>query len=210
MNYTELAAAIPQELQNYEASFLAAIPQFVQLAEENIYRAVQIPNCRRNQTGNITSGNMYLTLPDDFLACYWVAVIDDDGNYTNLLNKEPDFVREAYPNPTTLGTPMYYSEYDQNSFSLAPTPDQNYVVELSYYYQAESIVTANETWLGTNGENALFYGACLHAAINEKADQDMIQYYKAAYDQGIKDLTILCEGRARKDTYREMNKRLSV
>lgn len=210
MNYASLSAAIQQELQNYETSFVSAIPQFVQLAEENIYRSVQIPVARRNQTGNITSGNMYLTLPTDFLSCYWIAVIDTDGNYNYLLNKEPSFIREAYPNPSTQGLPVYYSMFDQDTLSMAPSPDGNYVTELSYYYMPQSIVTAGTTWLGTNGENALFYGSCMHAAVNEKADQDMITYYKAAYDEGVKELTILCEGRERKDTYREMNKRLSV
>ena len=147
MNYVQLAQAIQDYSENTEQLFVANIPRFVQEAEDRIYNTVQLASLRKNVTGTITAGNKYISLPDDWLANYSLAVIDTDGNYEYLLNKDVNFLRQSYPNPNDAGLPKYYalfgSQYsNQNELSLivAPTPDNSYNVELHYFYYPESIV----------------------------------------------------------------------
>lgn len=165
MNYAELYQAIQNYAENTEALFVASIPTFVQEAEKRIYNMVQIPSLRKNVTGTLTSGNQYLSLPDDYLSTYSVAVIDSSNNYVYLLNKDVNFLRESYPTVvlsggtyqgTPQGTPKYYalfgSQYtnkNELSFILAPTPDANYPVELHYFYYPVSIVQGAIATFGT-------------------------------------------------------------
>jgi hypothetical protein len=149
MNYVQLYQAIQDYSENTESLFVENIPRFVQEAEERIYNSVQIPSLRKNVTGALSSGNKYLSCPDDYLATYSIAVIDGSGNYTYLLNKDVNFIREAYPNTASSnnGLPKYYalfgSQYsnaNELSFILGPTPDSSYTAELHYFYYPVSIV----------------------------------------------------------------------
>jgi hypothetical protein len=147
MNYLQLSQAIQDYAENTESLFVLNIPTFIQEAEKRIYNSVQLPSLRKNVTGTLTALNKYVSLPDDWLSNYSVAVIDNSGNYTYLLNKDVNFLREAYPNPSTTGLPKYYalfgSQYnalDEMSLILAPTPDGYYGVELHYFYYPVSIV----------------------------------------------------------------------
>jgi hypothetical protein len=157
MNYVQLSQAIQDYSENTEQLFVYNIPRFVQEAEDRIYNSVQLPSLRKNVTGTLTSGNKYLSLPNDWLATYSLAVIGTDGSYTYLLNKDVNFLRESYPNPTTaVGLPKYYSIFgstlsDPNELSaiMVPTPNSGYGVELHYFYYPESIVQGMATTLGT-------------------------------------------------------------
>ena len=157
MNYVQLSQAIQDYSENTEQLFVYNIPRFVQEAEDRIYNSVQLPSLRKNVTGTLTSGNKYLSLPNDWLSTYSLAVIDTDGSYNYLLNKDVNFLREAYPNPTTaVGLPKYYSIFgstlsDPNELSamMAPTPNSGYGVELHYFYYPVSIVQGMVTTLGT-------------------------------------------------------------
>jgi hypothetical protein len=156
MNYVQIYQAIQDYSENTEALFVNNISTFVQQAEARIYNSVQLPSLRKNVTGNVSSGNQYLSLPDDYLSSYSVAIVDTDNRYNYLLNKDVNFLREAYPTVVYSGTayqgtpggvPKYYalfgSQYgnaNELSYILAPTPDSNYVVELHYFYYPVSIV----------------------------------------------------------------------
>ena len=169
MNYTELSTAIQNYAENTESNFVAEIPVFVQQAEQRIYNSVQFPSLRKNMTGVTQTGNKYLSLPNDFLAVYSLAVVTDvtggdinTGTFEYLLNKDVNFIRQAYPTPTDTAIPKYYALFgptvqndtisNELSFILGPTPDDTYTVELHYYYYPESITTAasGQTWLGDN------------------------------------------------------------
>ena len=155
MNYSELAQAIKGYCENdfpeTVDSFTSAeqIAAFVQQAEQRIYNTVQLPALRRNVTGQTTNNNKYLSAPIDFLSVFSIAVIEADGTYHYLLNKDVNFIREAYPKSGDTGLPQYYAlfgprsnEPDELTFILGPTPDAVYPVELHYFYYPESIVTA--------------------------------------------------------------------
>ena len=166
MNYEQLYNNIQAYAENTEALFVATIPVFIQEAEDRIYNSVQIPSLRKNVTGNMTAGNQYVSLPNDWLSNYSFAVIDSSGTYTYLLNKDVNFIRESYPNPSStssIGLPQYYalfgSQYtDVNKMSLilGPTPDQNYTVEMHYYYYPPTIVQGQIISFGTFTNGSLY------------------------------------------------------
>ena len=210
MTYAELVAAINSYSEN---SFdTTDINTFIQQAEQRIFNTVQLPDLRRNQVGNTTSGNKYLTTPSDWLATYSLAVIDSNNEYTYLINKDVNFIRESFPDTDSAfyGKPEYYGIFDDNTFILGPTPDDNYTVELHYFYYPTSIVTAGTSWLGDNFDTALFYGSLLEAATYLKAEPDTIANYNQRYMDAISMLKQLGDGKDRRDAYRSGQARYEV
>ena len=211
MNYAALVTLIQDYTENSESSFVSNIPTFVQLAEERIYNTVQIPAIRKNQTGALTAGNKYLTLPTDWLATFSLAVIDPVTQaQTFLLNKDVNFIRESFPVPTDTSTPTHYGQFDQNTLILGPTPDLSYAVELHYYYYPESIVTASTSWLGDNFETVLLYGSLREAYQYMKGEEDLTAQYEAKYQESLGLLKQLGDGKDRQDTYRTGQVRVKV
>ena len=209
MNYTALSNAIQAYTENTEADFIAEIPVFVQQAEQRIYNSMQFPSIRKNVTGSTSSGNKYLGCPSDFLAVYSIAIIDAAGSYEYLLNKDVNFVRQAYPVPTDTGLPRYYALFGSQSndvneltFILGPTPDATYGVELHYYYYPESIVTAGTTWLGDNFDSVLLYGSLVEAYTYMKGEQDMMALYNQKFMEALALAKRLADGMERQDAYR--------
>jgi len=191
-------------------SYTTQINTFIQQAEERIYNTVQIPSLRKNVTGNCTSSNKYLACPNDYLSTYSLAVINTDGSYQYLLNKDVNYIREAYPNPTATGTPKYYALFgsrlnDPNelTFILGPTPDLSYGAELHYFYYPESIVTAGTSWLGDNYSPALLYGSLVEAYTYMKGEPDMLKLYSDKYNEALGQLKRLGDGLERGDAYRD-------
>lgn len=187
------------------------IDTFIQQAEQRVYNAVQLLDLRKNVTGNCTAGNKYLTVPTDWLANFSLAVIDPvTGEYEFLLNKDVNFIREAFPYPSTTGKPTHYAMFDQNSYILGPTPDASYSMELHYFYYPESIVTAGTSWLGDNFDSVLLYGSLLEAYTFMKGEQDVIANYTARYNESLAMLMQLGEGKNRQDMYRTPQARYPV
>ena len=145
MNYDQLAQAIQDYAETTESVFVYNIPNFVQLAEERIYNSVQLPAIRKNVIGNFTSGDKYLALPSDYLASFSLAVIDATGSYEYLIDKDVNFIRQAYPSPSDSGIPKYYGQFDEDTYIIGPTPDADYQTELHYYYYPLSIVKGQIT-----------------------------------------------------------------
>jgi len=208
VNYTELKTNIQDICENTFTDDQLAM--FTEQAEQKIYNTVQIPELRRNQTGNVTSGNKYLIYPTDMLYVFSIAVTDDDGNFQYLLDKDTNFIREAYPNPSSTGLPQHYAFFDDTAFILGPTPDSNYVVELHYGYYPESIVTAGTTWLGDEFDSALLNGALVEAIRFLKGEPDMVALYDNMYAQSIALLNNLGSGKMRQDAYRSGQVRRKV
>ena len=200
MNYTDLKTNI-QDI--CETTFTdAQLNLFTDQAEQKIYNTVQITALRNNVTGSLTSGVKYLTLPTDFLYPYSLAVLDGDGVFTYLLNKDVNFVREAYPNPATTGVPVHYALFSDTAIILGPTPNSGYTMELHYGYYPESIVTAATTWLGDEFDSALLNGALIEAIRFMKGEPDIIANYEKLYLQSIGLLKNLGDGKLREDMYR--------
>jgi hypothetical protein len=163
MNYVQLYQAIQDYAETTEQLFVANIPRFVQEAEERIYNSVQLPSLRKNVTGTLTSGNKYLSLPDDWLSTYSLAIINTDGTYEYLLNKDVNYIRQAFPSPTDTGLPTHYalfgSQYtniNELSLLMGPTPDASYTAELHYFYYPVTIVQGQISLLATTAVGSLY------------------------------------------------------
>ena len=217
MNYAVLSTTIQNYTENYEGSFVASIPTFVQQAEQRIYNTIQFPSLRRNVTGVTTVNNKYLACPDDFLSVYSMAVFPANGEYTYLLNKDVNFIRESYPQPTDTGAPKYYALFGPQSanqteltFILGPTPDASYNVELHYFYYPQSIVTSGTSWLGDNFDTVLLYGSLVEAYTYMKGEQDMMALYDGKYKEALTLAKRLGDGLERQDAYRSGQYRQAV
>jgi hypothetical protein len=176
---------------------------------------------RKNVTGAITVSNKYLSCPDDFLAPYSLAIYPyGGGDYIFLLNKDVNFIREAYPGPTSTGTPKYYALFgptvsgttisNELSFILGPTPDTAYSAELHYYYFPESITTAGTTWLGDNFDTVLLYGSLVEAYTFQKGEADLLALYDGKYKEALVLAKRLGDGMERQDAYRSGQYRQAV
>ena len=207
MNYTELKANVEDICEQTFTAYQHAM--FAQQAEQKIYNTVQLPALRKNQTGTLTSGNKYLTMPTNMLYVYSLAIISG-SDYIYLLDKDSNFIREAYPNPATTGIPKHYAIFDSNTFIVGPTPNASFSAELHFAYYPESIVTAGTTWLGTNFDSALLNGALLEAIRFQKGEPDMVKMYTELYVQAVALLKDLGDGKLREDTYRSGQTRREV
>jgi hypothetical protein len=228
MNYAQLVASIEAYTENNFPDVTLAdgsiettkeqVDRFIQQAEQRIYNTVQFPSLRKNVTGTVTQNNKYLGCPNDFLASYSLAVIDATGAYEYLLNKDVNFIRQAYPHPTTdVGIPKYYALFgaqtnDPNelSFILGPTPNATYSVELHYFYYPESIVTASTSWLGDNFDSVLLYGSLVEAYTFMKGETDLLAVYDGKYKEALGMAKRLGDGMERQDAYRSGQYRQAV
>jgi hypothetical protein len=218
MNYAALVTAISQYTENTFPT--TAMNTFITQAEQRIYNTIQFPSLRKNMTGSVTVGNKYLSSPQDFLSPYSLAVVSGTGDYIYLLNKDVNFIREAYPNPTSTGTPKYYALFGPTisagapttelSFILGPTPDTTYTVELHYFYYPESITTAVNTWLGDNFDSVLLYGSLVEAYTYLKGEPDMVALYDIKYKEALGLAKRLGDGLERQDAYRSGQYRQQV
>ena len=221
MNYTELSAAIQDYAENPFTPELIAT--FVQQAEQRIFNTIQFPSLRKNVTGQTTASNKYLSSPGDFLSVYSMAVVDATGRYEYLLNKDVNFIRQAYPNPTSTGLPRYYALFgptttnntppvitNELSFILGPTPDAAYTVELHYFYYPTSISVAGTSWLGDNFDPVLLYGALVEAITYMKGEADQITMYTTKYNEALAMAKRLGDGLERQDAYRSGQYRQAV
>jgi hypothetical protein len=222
MTYDELYANIQAYTENtFPETYLAdgsavstktQIDTFIRQAEQRIYNTVQFPSLRKNVTGTLTTGNKYLSCPDDFLATYSLAVVDPVEGQEFLLNKDVNFIRQAYPKATDQAFPKYYALFgptvtgstitNELSFIVGPTPDADYDVELHYYYYPESIVTAGTSWLGDNLDSVLLYGSLVEAYTFMKGEADLTALYNTKYNEALALAVRLGDGLERSDEYR--------
>ena len=216
MTYTELVTLVSDYCENTFPT--VDMNTFIKQAEQRVYNTVQLANLRKNVTGSLTASNKYLACPSDFMSAYSLAIYPAaGGEYLFLLNKDVNFMREAYPNPATTGKPKHYAIFGPQSndvneltFMVGPTPNASYGAELHYYYYPESIVTAGQTWLGDNFDSALLYGTMCEAVTYIKGEADMVKLYNDRYVQAIALLKNLGDGKQRGDAYRDGQVRIPV
>lgn len=232
MNYSELFTQIQTYTENQfpdtfvqvttggsqtNVNAVTQINTFIMQAEDRIYNSVQIPSLRKNVTGNCSSTSKYLACPNDYLSTYSLAIINTDGTYEYLLNKDVNFIRQAYPNPTETGLPRYYALFGSRlndptelTFILGPAPDANYGAELHYFYYPESIVTNGTSWLGDNYSPVLLYGSLVEAYTYMKGEVDILTAYNAKYNEALSQLNRLGTGLERGDAYRDGQAKIRV
>ena len=213
--YGQLKQAIQDFTENDETGFVTNLPVFIRSAEDRILVNVDLENFRKNATSTLSVNDEYLSTPSDFLAPFSLF-IKTAGSEGFLLEKDVNFIREAYPDRTTTAKPKYYGFFDatvtsgagnvQANFILGPTPDQAYDVELHYYYRPASLTAGTDseyTWLSSNAPNALLYGSLIEAYIYMKGEQDVISMYEGRFQESLSRLKDLAEARENDDAYRQ-------
>ena len=210
LNYAQLVVQIQDYTENTFTT--TDINNFIRQAEQRIYNTVQLPALRKNVTGTLSIGNKYLAMPTDWLSTFSLAVINTANEYSYLLNKDVNFIRQSFPDTDSdfYGEPQYYAVFDNATFIVGPTPDANYSSELHYFYYPESIVTAGTSWVGTNFSSALLYGSLLEAYTYMKGEKDVLDNYRNRYDEAMLLLKQLGDGKNRQDAYRSGQVRYPV
>jgi hypothetical protein len=215
MTLAELKTLIQNYTENDETTFVATLDDFIINAEDRLFDLIQFDYFRKNVTGNLTTGNTYLTAPSDFQLSFSLAVIDGNGDYHYLDKKHTSFMREYNVDPTdaTLrGLPLYYADFDKDlstgsdngsTLIVAPVPDSDYNVELHYLYKPVSLTCQTTgTWISDNARNALLYGSLVEAYTFMKGEQDLMSLYDNRFNQEVARLKNLAEARGRRDEYR--------
>jgi hypothetical protein len=223
MTLAELKTLIQNFTENEETTFVNTLDDFIVNAEERLFHLIQLDFFRKNVTGNLTTGNTYLTAPSDFQMSFSLAVIDSNGDYNYLEKKHTTFMREYAPDPTDTnarGLPKYYADFDKelstgsdngSTLIVAPVPDQDYNVELHYLYEPASLTSQTSgTWISQNARNALLYGCLVEAYTFMKGEQDMMALYENRFNQEVSRLKNLAEARGRQDEYRYDSLRTQV
>tara|TARA_Y100000114_G_scaffold21095_1_gene16941 strand:- start:416 stop:1060 length:645 start_codon:yes stop_codon:yes gene_type:complete len=210
--FTTLKQAIQDYTENTETTFVNNLARFIVQAEERIYRSVAVPDLRKVVTASLVASQRFLSKPADFLNTYSIAVVQTDNTYKFLLEKDPSFIREAYPTVASTGVPEYYANHSSTEFILAPTPSSTLTIQLHYAYDPESITVASSgtSWLGDNAETALLYASLIEAYIFMKGDADILQMYETKYQDAIAQLSNLVEGRLKRDSYRDGEPRIEM
>jgi hypothetical protein len=202
---TTLTASIQEWTENNETTFVAEIPFFIKNAEERIFKSVDLDYFRKNVTGTMTSGNKFLEKPSDYLATHSLSYVNASSENVFLLQKDVNFLQEYTPNPATTGSPIYYAQFDVDTFIVAPTPNSSFSVELHYYYRPASLTTDNSgtTWISTNAPDALLYASLVEAYTFMKGEFILIKLYNDRYMEAITRLKVYSEGRNYSDSYRD-------
>ena len=209
--YTTLKTAIQDYTQNSETAFVSQLPRFILNAEERILKECQLDIYRRYATGSAATDTKFLTIPSDYLATLSLSVVNASSNEF-LLYKHATFLQDYTPNPATTGTPKYYADWDETAFLLAPTPDQDYTMELHYFYRPASITTVSSgtTWLGDNAELAMLYGSLVEAYTFMKGEPDVMINYEKRFQEALQRLTLESDGYNRKDAYRDGQRKINA
>tara|TARA_Y100000114_G_scaffold141444_1_gene147210 strand:- start:503 stop:1147 length:645 start_codon:yes stop_codon:yes gene_type:complete len=201
---TTLKQSIQDWTENDETTFVNELDFIIKNAEERILKSVDLDFFRKNVTGGFTTGNKFLQKPSDYLASFSLSFVKDSENVF-LLQKDVNFIQEFHPNPSTTGSPRFYSSFDIDNFIVAPTPDADYVAELHYYYRPASLTTddSGTTWISTNAPDALLYACLIEAYSFMKGESDILQLYTARYGEAITRLKVYGEAQENTDAYRE-------
>jgi len=203
--YAQLKTAIQDYTDNSETTFVNHLNDFIKASEEKLLKSVDLDYFRKNVTSTLTSSDQFLTVPNDYLASFSLQ-ITTAGSESFLLQKDVNFLQEAFDGSASTGLPRYYAVFDINNFIVAPTPNSNYAIELHYYYRPTSLTAGADsgtTWLSTNAPFALLYGSLVEAYTYMKGEPDIMQQYEKRFNDQLVRLKDLAEARENSDAYSE-------
>ena len=203
--YAQLKQAIQDYTENDETSFVTNLPVFIRAAEERIFKNVQLSFFRKNSIASVSSGNKFLATPSDFLAPFSLSYENSDGDTEFLLFKDVNYLQDFQPDATDTAPPRFYAQFDLTNFIIAPTPDDDYDVELHYYYRPNSLTSGADdgtTWLSQNAPMAMLYGSLIDAYTYMKGEADLVANYNQRFTEAVASLKQLGEAKETSDQYR--------
>jgi hypothetical protein len=209
--FATLKTAIQDYTDNTESTFVSQLTRFILNAEERILKECQLDVFRRNSQGTTSASTKFLSKPSDFLAPFSLSVVNDSSNEF-LLYKHVTFLQDFTPNPATTGVPLYYGDWNDTTFLLAPTPNDALTMELHYFFRPTSITATSDgtSWLGDNAELAMLYGSLVEAYTFMKGEQDLLTFYNNRYFESLQGLKRLGEGQQTSEEYRQDRVRREV
>ena len=209
--FATLKTAIQDYTDNSETTFDNNLTRFILNTEERILKECQLDVFRKNSQGSTTASTKFLSKPSDFLAPFSLSVVNDSSNEF-LLYKHVTFLQDFTPNPATTGVPEYYGDWNDETFLLAPTPNDAFTMELHYFFRPDSITATEDgtTWLGDNAELALLYGSLVEAYTFMKGEPDLLTFYNNRYFESLQGLKRLGEGQQTSEEYRQDRVRVKV
>src|SRR6056300_618980 len=202
--FAQMKTAIQDFTDNSETLFVSHLSDFIKASEERIFKSVDLEVFRKNATSAMSLNDKYVSVPTDYLSSFSLQ-ITTAGSETFLLQKDVNFLQEAYGGSASTGLPRYYATFDISNFIVAPTPDANYTEELHYYYRPDSLTAGADggtTWISTNAPFALLYGSLVEAYTFMKGEPDVIKNYTDLYLQYMERLKDFGEARENTDGYR--------
>ena len=203
--FAQLKTAIQDYVDNSETTFVNHLSDFIKASEERIFKSVDLEFFRKNVTSAMTSSDKFVSIPSDYLSSFSLQ-ITTAGSESFLLQKDVNFLQEAFDGSASTGLPRYYAVFDINNFLVAPTPNSNYAIELHYYYRPTSLTAGADsgtTWLSTNAPFALLYGSLVEAYTYMKGEPDIMQQYEKRFNDQLVRLKDLAEARENSDAYSE-------
>ena len=212
MTYDELVTNIRNYTEVDSNVFSnSVIDTFITMAENKILRDIDLDVFKKEVSGSMATSNRFLTAPDDLLTHRYLIITDSAGDQIFLEFRDTSFMKEYWPDSDSTGTPKYYSVWDQDTFYVAPTPDDTYTVQLGYIYRPAQLSSSNTTtWISTNAPEALLYACLIQAYSYTKGPTDMLQYFTQSYQQAVQGLGLEQQGRRRRDEYRDGMIRLPI
>ena len=205
-NYTEVSNTVLTD---------AVLETIIKNTENGILRSVPTDQNAHYATSSMVAGNRYVTIPTDLRSINYVQLTDAAGNQTFLEQRDPSFMAEFYSTPDTssVGTPKYYGNWDEDFWVVAPTPDKNYSITLAYNKEPESITNTtqptaapaatNGTYLSNKYQDVLLYGCLVNAYGYLKGPQDMLQYYQGLFQNALTTYATEQIGYRRRDEYED-------
>ena len=205
MNYGQLKSAI-RDYTEVDSTVLSdsTLDIIVQNAENRIFREAQIDSYRKYATSNMVVGQRYISVPSNLRVIRYVQVTDSSGNQSFLEQKDTSFMAEYDPTPgSSYGTPKYYANWDENTWVVAPTPDDTYAITMAYFVQPSTITSSdsNTSYVSTYAQEVLLYGSIVETYKFLKGTPDMIQTYEQSYQNALQSFGVEQTGRRRRDEY---------
>ena len=205
--YTQLKTAIQDFCENTETSFVTNLPLFIRAAEDRIFQSVNLTYFKKNASSALSQNDQFVSVPSDFLTPFYLHITT--ANFQDfLMLKDVNFVQKYTLDSASTGTPQYYGIYDVDNLIVSPTPDQNYTVELHYYYRPASLTAGSAsgtTWISSNAPNVLLYGALYEAYTYMKGEPDVLANYEKRFVENLARLKDLAEAREEQDAFRVGN-----
>ena len=194
-------------------------------AQYRIFRDVPIDADRKQQTGNLVTGQETINAPAGAVFIRAIQVYDSTSATTGanvfLEKKDISYLQEYISSTESAkrGQPKYYAmfggatgESDTTSgrMMFAPVPDTTYKFRVHYNVAPALLEGDNTNYISLNFPNGLLY-CCLSEAYGFlKGPIDMLTLYENKYKQEVQKFANEQVGRRRRDDYTDGAVRIPI
>ena len=195
-------------------------------AQYRIMRDVPIDADRKQQSGNLVTGQETINAPGGCLFIRAIQVYDSTSAITGanrfLEKKDVTYLQEYIPSTETAkrGQPKYYAMFggatgdgDTNSgrMMFAPVPDTTYKFRVHYNKMPATLASDNQSnYISLNFPNGLLYCCLAETYAFLKGPADMLTLYENKYKTEVQKFAAEQLGRRKRDDYTDGTVRIPV